>query len=497
MTLASRLTEYISACFTGLWVQSHEHPDALAEIAQMCRQENWRLGVWDVERGLQIAGAAGGQAADTGADPLAAIRSLNALAAPDSSAILVLVNFHRFLQSAEIVQALAQQVVAGKQNRSFVLVLSPIVQLPTELEKLFCVLEHDLPGREQLEAIAQGIATEEGELPDGVELGRVLDAAAGLTRYEAENAFSLSLVRHRRIEPTVIWELKSQMLKKNGLLTLHRGGDRFADLGGLDGIKEFCLRALRPDRPANVRPRGVILLGVPGSGKTKFACALGNETGRPTLVLDPRGLYGSLLGQTEQNLRHALRVADAIGGILYVDEIRDALAGGESSGRTDGGVTAGVLGTLQTWLAKDTRDVFFIGSCNSLQGLPPQFTRAGRFNATFFFDYPDERQRAKIWPIYLEMFGLDPDQPRPKDYCWTGAELRQCCENAALLGMPLVEAAKYVIPVSVSGAEENEKLRQWANGRCLSADVPGIYQYRTVRPIKPGRKLLRGDPSSN
>ena len=138
------------------------------------------------------------------------------------------------------------------------------------------------------------------------------------------------------------------MLKKSGLLTLHRGKETFADLGGLDALKDFCRRALRPDRPANVRPRGVMLLGIPGTGKSGFARALGNETNRPTLILDPRGLYGSLLGQTEQNLRHALRVADAMGGILYVDEIRDALAGGESSGKTDGGVTAGVLGTLQT-----------------------------------------------------------------------------------------------------------------------------------------------------
>src|ERR1035438_9972346 len=130
----------------------------------MCRQENWRLCIWDIERGLQIPGATSGQAAQNGSvDPLAAIRSVNALAADDSSALLVLVNFHRLLQSAEIVQALAQQVTAGKQNRCFILVLSPIVNLPVELEKLFVVLEHDLPGRDQLEAIARGIATEEGE----------------------------------------------------------------------------------------------------------------------------------------------------------------------------------------------------------------------------------------------------------------------------------------------------------------------------------------------
>ena len=268
MTLSQRLVEYISAAFTGLWIQSHEHQDALAEITQMCRQENWRLCVWDIERGLQIPGATNGQAAQNGsADPLAAIRSVNALAADDSSALLVLVNFHRLLQSAEIVQALAQQVTAGKQNRCFILVLSPIVNLPVELEKLFVVLEHDLPGRDQLEAIARGIATEEGELPDGDDLGRVLDAAAGLTRYEAEGAFSLSLVRNRRIEPSAIWELKSQTLKKSGVLTLHRGGDRFADLGGLDGIKEFCLRALRPDRPANVKPRVQFCWGSPEAEK--------------------------------------------------------------------------------------------------------------------------------------------------------------------------------------------------------------------------------------
>ena len=124
MSLSQRLVEYISACFTGLWVQSHEHDDALAEIAQMCRDQDWRLAVWDVERGLHLPGQANGQTADAGGnDPLAAIRSLNAMASADSSALLVMVNFHRFLQSAEIVQALAQQISSGKTNRTFVVVL--------------------------------------------------------------------------------------------------------------------------------------------------------------------------------------------------------------------------------------------------------------------------------------------------------------------------------------------------------------------------------------
>jgi hypothetical protein len=172
MTLSTRLVEYIS----------FEHEDALREIAQLCRRENWRLAVWDISAGLEIPGQNNAQTAEAGsADPLAAVRSINALAAPDTSAVLVLVNAHRFLQSAEIVQALVRQITAGKQNRTFVIVLSPVVQIPTELEKLFTVVEHDLPDRGQLEEIAKGVATEQGELPEGEDLIRLLDAAAGLT----------------------------------------------------------------------------------------------------------------------------------------------------------------------------------------------------------------------------------------------------------------------------------------------------------------------------
>ena len=178
MPLTQQLHEYISACFTGLWLQSHEHEDALAEIARLCRQEDWQLAVWDVDQGLRINGQSEAANGNTGvADPLAAIRSINALATPDGTAILVLVNFHRFMNSAEIVQALAQQITKGKQNRTFVLLLSPLVQIPTELEKQIVVIEHELPGRGQLEELARSIATEEGELPMGDELSTVLDAA--------------------------------------------------------------------------------------------------------------------------------------------------------------------------------------------------------------------------------------------------------------------------------------------------------------------------------
>ena len=499
MSLSEQLSEYISACFTGLWVQSYEHEDAISEIAELCRRENWNLAIWDCEQGLQIPGQTNGQTQDTGgSDPLAAIRAINALATPEGSAILVLVNFHRFLNSPEIIQAIAKQIHAGKNNRTFLVILSPLVQIPPELEKQVIVVDHELPTREQAEKIIFGIANGEGEKPEGPELQTVLDAAAGLTRYEAEGAFSLSLVRHGRIAAEAVWELKSQMLKKSGLLSLHRGTESFASLGGLEAMKSFCLRAIRCQghRDPLRRPRGVLLLGVPGTGKSAFAKALGTETGRPTLILDIGSLMGSLVGQTEQNIRQALKIADAMAPcILFLDEVEKALSG--TNGTGDSGVSARLFGTFLQWLNDHDSDVFVVATCNNISSLPPEFARAERFDGVFFLDLPGEQQKQAIWGLYLKLFGLEADQARPSDHEWTGAEIRSCCRLAALLDVPLTAAAQNVVPVAVTAAESITRLREWASGRCLNAEAAGIYVRNPNAVPKPRRQIRRGDPSNN
>lgn len=265
MTLSERVVELVRAAFPGIWLVSHEPDDAIAEIATTCRAEGWALAAWDLERGLVrlapppgIGPEADALAAVTAAadDPLAAVRALPRLAAPGETALLVLRNFHRLLGGPDVVQALEAQLARGKADRQVVVVVAPVVELPPELERQFVVIEHELPGREQLDAIARGVAIEPDELPEGEGLAAVLDAAAGLTRIEAEGAVALSLVRHGRVRPEVIWEMKSQALTRSGLLGLHRGGTTFADLGGLGALKSFCGRALRPGRPAGVRASG-------------------------------------------------------------------------------------------------------------------------------------------------------------------------------------------------------------------------------------------------
>ncbi len=500
MSLSKTMAEYVSACFTGLWVKSHEHEDALREMAQLCRDNQWQLALWDVEQGLQIPGSE--QSVDAGgSDPLAAVRAVNALAGSDSSAILVLQNFHRFMQSAEVVQALARQIELGKQNRTFVVILAPTVQIPTELEKQFVVLEHDLPDREQLEEIARGVATEADELPDGPALQTVLEAAAGLTRFEAEGAFSLSLVRHGRVTAETVWEIKAQTLKRNGLLQLHRGGESFDGLGGMQALKSFCLRAMRNQGHHDPlrRPRGVLLLSPPGCGKSSIAKALGNETGRPTLTLDVGSLMGSLVGSTEANVRQALGIIDSMApAVCMVDEVEKAFAGVASSGQTDSGVTARMFGQFLSWMNDRTSDVFLVATCNDISKLPAEFGRAERFDAIWFVDLPGEEQRNAIWAIYLDLFDLDPEQPRPKDDSWTGAEIRACCRLAALLDVPLMQAAQNVVPVARTAQESVDRLRTWAAGRCLDADRGGIYAGApNLVGAKPGRKVRRAAPSNN
>jgi hypothetical protein len=491
MSLANRLREYVAAAFSGIWIHSFEHDDATTEIGRLCSENHWPLAVWDIDRGLCV----NGQAAENTTDPVAAIKSINALATgqSDSSALLLLPNFHRFVNSTEIIQALAHQTQQGKQNRTFIVILAPVVQIPVELEKTFVLIEHELPTRDQLAQIARGVATENGELPEGTDLMRLLDASAGLTRYEAEGAFSLSLVRHGKLVPESVWELKTQALNKSGLISLHRGGESFADLGGLEAMKSFCTRAMAPrngGRP--VRPRGILLLGVPGTGKSMFCKALGNQTGRPTLTLDVGALMGSLVGSTEANIRQALRIIDAMAPcIAFVDEIEKALSGVASSGQTDSGVSARLFGALLTWLSDHESDVYFVGTCNDISKLPPEFGRAERFDGIFFLDLPSAAEKEKIWQIYLGQFGLA-DQPLPKDTDWTGAEIKSCCRLAALLDVSLIEAAKCVIPVAVTAVESVERLRTWATGRCLDAARGGIFGTASSPVIKPARRVSRG-----
>jgi hypothetical protein len=497
-TLSEQLTDYVNAAFTGLWVHTREPDEAQREVAALAHEHSWTLATWDVAAGLHLLSASDTARTDAGpGDPLAPLNALPGLARDDGTALLLLHHYHKFLNSPEVVQTLFARLIAGKQDRTFVVVLAPVVQIPVELEKLFVVLDHPLPDRVALERIARELTSDSpADLPQGLALQQVLDAAAGLTRYEAEGAFALSLTRHNALRPQAIREVKAQTLRKDGLLRLHRGEESLDDLGGLAALKAFCLRALahRPlDAPA--RPRGILLLSPPGCGKSQFCKALGNAVGRPTLLLDAGSLLGSLVGQSEANLRQALRTVDAMApAVCMVDELEKALAG--VGGQGDSGVTTRLFGTLLTYLSDHDSDVFFVATSNDITRLPAELARAERFDGVFFLDLPSREEKDVIWGLYRRQFRVPEGQARPEDPDWTGAEIRSCCRLAALLDMSLEKAAEHVVPVAVTAAEQVDKLRSWADGRCLAASAGGIYRRVGAAATPPVRRVRR-NPENN
>jgi SpoVK/Ycf46/Vps4 family AAA+-type ATPase len=162
--------------------------------------------------------------------------------------------------------------------------------------------------------------------------------------------------------------------------------------------------------------------------------------------------------------------------ILFIDEVEKALAGAATGSSSDSGVSSRLFGTLLTWLNDHTTDVYVVVTCNNIQQLPPEFSRAERFDAILFLDLPGPAEKRSIWQLYIQEYSLDEAQKRPLDEQWTGAEIKSCCRLASLLGVTLEEASKYIVPVGVTAAENIQRLRTWASGRCLDASSPGIYQ---------------------
>jgi ATPase family associated with various cellular activities (AAA) len=491
-TFSSLINDYISAGQAGIWVQSCEIMEALQDIGRIAkRNEDWTITNWDVARGDWNYGKGQG-------DPLWPLKI--GPVEGKKRHLIVLHNFHRFLNVAMVIQQAVNSIQHGKTDGVHFIILAPVsTGIPPELERMMVVLEHDLPNEKERERIARNLRGEVSEMTPSIK--EAITTAAGLTSGECELAFALSLARHSQIESPSVWEIKSQMLKKSGSLTLYKGVEGFASLGGMEALKRFCKQSLTGS-PGKIQARGVMLLGVPGTGKSAFCKALGNETHRPTAILDVGACYGSLVGQTEERIRQALKIADAMAPcILMIDEVEKALAGLGSSG--DSGTASRLFGTLLSWLNDHESDVFVVATSNDISRLPPEFSRAERWDGVFFIDFPDRSERGFIWDLYEKAFlgfsSTDPvffpgSDPRPKDDDWTGAEIRSCCRLASVLDTSLQDASQYVVPVSATSEEVIMRLREWSSGRAIDASHGGLFRHEKLRSADGTRKVSSSNP---
>lgn len=400
-------------------------------------------------------------------------------------------DFHPFLKDLRSVRLL-RDLAARLRGKSQTLVLvSPMLNLPVELEKEISVVEFPLPDRLDIErqldeilgAVSGNPNLDTALTPELREA--IVRSAQGLTADEIESALARSLVEQRKFSVDLIIEEKKQIVRKTGILEFYPALSSLDDVGGHDLLKDWLKKRSKSFTDAAREfgipsPKGVLLIGVQGCGKSLVAKAVSAAWGLPMLKLDVGRVFGSLVGQSEENMRKAIRIAESLAPcILWIDELEKGFAGMGSGGVSDSGTTARVFSTFLTWMQEKTKPVFLIATANDVTALPPELLRKGRFDDVFFIDLPDARERKDIFEIHLRKRRREPGKFKPKLLAeatdgFSGAEIEQvvvgALNHAFDAGRELTHAdlkaeAEAQVPLSVMMAEGIQELRDWAKLR--------------------------------
>jgi AAA+ superfamily predicted ATPase len=488
----------VRARYPLVYLVTSEEQRLVAILAELADAHGKALLGWSVTKGFRrLGGSRTGSVPEVGREPLDAIAAVEKLAEPS---LVVLSDFHPYLQDPAVVRSLRELSHALKATFTTVVLLSPTLVIPPEIEKEVSVLDVPLPGYRDLLQLLKEIV---GVLRQGnrarIELTKedadqLIQAALGLTLGEAENAFAKAIAHDGRLSKDDIARVldeKRQVIRKSGLLEYYPTDRGLEDVGGLDLLKGWLARRGAAFSEAARRfglpePKGLLLLGVQGCGKSLTAKAIAAQWGLPLLRLDLGRIFSGLVGSSEENLRRAIQVAESVAPVvLWIDEIEKGLAGGRSSGHSDGGVTARIMGTLLTWLQEKSAPAFVVATANRIEQLPPELLRKGRFDEIFFIDLPALPERREIFRIHVARRGRDPgaydlDLLARRAEGFSGAEIEQAvvsalydafAEGTELEPAHLERAVTDSLPLSKTMREDIERLRDWARARTRAASA--------------------------
>jgi ATPase family associated with various cellular activities (AAA) len=380
---------------------------------------------------------------------------------------------------------------APRATAQSIIVITTEAKVPNELAGHATVINWPLPDRDEIAAILDTLVEQYGIDLNG-QRDASIDAAVGLSGEEAQSCYSRSLVETKTIEPARVAKEKKRVVERNGGLKWYDpipGG--LAAVGGLDNLKNWLmLRAKAYTAEARAyglpAPKGTLLVGIPGCGKTYIAKAIATAWQVPLLWLDLGALKGSLVGQSESNLRRVFETIAAIGRcVVVIDEVEKALQGA-TSGSRDGGVSSDALGALLSWMQERQGEAFLIATSNDVSGLPPEFLRKGRFDELWFVDLPNTQERAEIVKVSLRSHGrdastVDVDAVALACDTFTGSEIAALVPDALFAAFndggrepttdDLVKAAGSVVPLAETAKEKIERLRTWASTRARNASA--------------------------
>jgi hypothetical protein len=477
------LQEYLKAGYPALCILTQEpfRAERLLPFAS-----NWKFFAWDCSRGIRQAGSL--KVLEEVLDPVAALSWLTA----NNDSVLLMHNLHLFTEAPEVIQGLQNGVELWKAQGNCLVMLSPLIAIRPELSSLFTVVDLPLPDTEALYGLQQDLGTPLRVKPNK----KAARLARGLTEFEAECAYALSLVRRKYFSSRVISDLKSQLIRKSGLLEVWEP-ESIAHVGGLAPLKTYIrtrAKAFLPDSEHLPKPRGILLVGIPGTGKSLSCKAAASILGWPLIRLDIGALKGSLVGESEQRIRQATKVIESFGEcVVWVDELEKSFSGIKSSGETDGGSTSGMFSHFLTWLQEHRSPVFVMATANDISKLPPETIRAGRFDAIFMVDLPTLTERKEILKIMNTRYNTS----IPLSWAdglngWSGSEIEQLCRESAFSSPE--DALEMIVPLSRTMREEVESLRNWARTRARSANTPDTppEETRKIRTVvsAPDKKTL-------
>ena len=511
-----KLILMIRAYYPVLYLHSYEYyrtKQKIKGIVELLRREGKKVNYyqWDCVYGLvQILPDKTEIRIERMQNPLEVLAYILNSKKSGEKNIFVLDDINNHIDRDEV-KLMFRKIAEATNNNTHAIILSSIYRLPAELEKYITVLQIPLPKRNELGEVLDIVAKQSKvELKTNLR-NRLIDAALGMTSMEADLAYCLASVKDGFDDksPFTVSSEKEQIIRKSGILDYFPKNESLKDVGGMENLKErLKKRQLAYDKEARdwglKEPKGLLLLGVPGCGKSLIAKSIASSWNMPLLRLDVGKVFQGIVGSSEDNIRKAIATAEAVAPcVLWIDEIEKGLSGVQSSGATDGGVPSRIFSTILTWMQEKTAPVFVVATANNINQLPPELLRKGRFDDFFFVDLPSQKEKENIFSIHLQKnrqnvssFALDILAQKAEGF--NGAEIEECIKEAMFTAyvesqetniapklqmIHILDAIKNTVPLSKTMEKQITDLRKFAVSRAKNASKEVVLENRMEMPI--------------
>lgn len=481
MTFNSELELLLRACYPLLYVATTEEERVENAIRAVAQKVDRTVYLWDFVEGYQDNPNNVGVGKR---NPLQALEYIEKLV-DRAGAIFLLRDYHRFLEDISISRKLRNLTRTLKSQPKNIIILSPEIKIPSDLSEVITLVDFPLPSPPEIKQEISRLLTGINQtLPDQI-LADLVRGAQGLPLERIKRVITRSIAQKGKIEAEdvdLILEEKRQTIRQTEILDYYPATQQISDIGGLDTLKEWLIRRGNAfsDRARSYglpHPRGLLLVGIQGTGKSLTAKAISHHWHLPLLRLDVGRLFGGLVGESESRTRQMISLAEALSPcVLWIDEIDKAFSG--SDGKGDSGTTSRVFGTFITWMAEKVSPVFVVATANNIQQLPAELLRKGRFDEIFFVGLPSQEEREAIFTVHLDR--LRPHNLKSYDVKrlayetpdFSGAEIEQTLIEAMHIGFSqnrdfttddILESASQIIPLARTAQEQIQFLQNWAN----------------------------------